>query len=97
MISLFTVMSRIILAASIIISLVVNSGSVWAEAISSKREELKSYYPSLKEIYDDCKASINISKTDITGFLHSVCARQLNGIYNGYFQVLGRMQFVHDI
>ena len=86
-------MRQIVLGAFIAVSLV---ASARAEIIPPTHEELKLYYPSLQEIYEDCKSSLKMSETDMPGFLRSACARQLNGIFNGYYQVLARLQFVNE-
>jgi hypothetical protein len=53
-------------------------------------------YPSLEEIYKECKRSIEIAETDTSTFLRTACARQMNGVFNGFFQVLARFQPVSD-
>ncbi len=45
-------------------------------------------YPTIEEIYNDCKISVNLAENDMEGFLHTGCARQLNGVYNGLFIIL---------
>jgi len=49
-------------------------------------------YPTIKEMHDDCKAAIGLAENDVPAFLHTSCASRLNGIYNGLYLVLARVQ-----
>jgi hypothetical protein len=49
-------------------------------------------YPTIKDVRDDCKEALKLAETDMSAFLHTSCARQLNGIYNGFYQIIARVQ-----
>jgi hypothetical protein len=42
-------------------------------------------YPSLQEILDDCKRAVELSETDMKGFLRTGCASHVTGIYWGLY------------
>lgn len=56
--------------------------SASAEMFTKNKEErnrLYSYYPTPKEIYDDCVKAIEIAKTDLHAFMRTYCVAQLHG------------------
>lgn len=55
-------------------------------------------YPTIKTIYFDCKSAIGLANNDTSKFLHTGCARQINGFYNAMYLFLASVQPpTHDI
>lgn len=60
-----------------------------AQPESLSKEQHADLYPTLKEIYDDCKAAVAIAdKGDLKGFMDTKCAMQMYGTFTGFITMV---------